>query len=250
MNRLSSTYPVISENFVARNCCGLESWRRVRKLAYLVKQKPPTAILARVIALSLCVFDSTTAQPSEERPNKAFWPREVRISEDIKLEQKTKYGLVTSKRSSGSVVKVVGLDSDSLKIESDGFLGRVSVEKTDFWDRAERTRSATIERQNREQALAKEREEQKAEEKMRVARMKRYEAATVLQIEIIQVLDDGCLARVLNDNHKRIFIELRGPNFAQGQRYEVRAEQWGTFKYTTVLDAPSTIERWAPLARP
>jgi hypothetical protein len=87
---------------------------------------------------------------TNQRPDKAFWPREVRISEDIKLEQKTKYGLVTSKRSSGSVVKVVSLDSDSLKIESDGFLGRVSVEKTDFWDRAERTKSAAIERQKNE----------------------------------------------------------------------------------------------------
>jgi hypothetical protein len=157
---------------------------------------------------------------------------------------------VTSKKSVGAFVNVVSLDSDSLKIESDGFLGTIGVEKTDFWDRAERSRSAAIERQNREQALTKEREEQKAEEKMRVARVKRYEAATVLQIEIIQVLNDGCLARVLNDNGKRIFIELKGPKFAQGQRYEVRAEQWGTFKYTTVLGAPSTIERWAPLEKP
>jgi len=51
------------------------------------------------------------------------------------------------------------------------FKEQMSVGKTDFWDRAERTRSAAIERQNREQALAKERE---AEEKMRVARIKRY----------------------------------------------------------------------------
>ena len=166
------------------------------------------------------------------------------------MEQKTKYGLVTAKRSSGSVVKVISLESDSLRIESDGFLGTVNVEKTDFWDRAERTKSAAIEKTNREQALVKEREEREAEKKMEADRIKRYEAATVLEIEISQVLNNGCLARVLNDNHKSIFLELRGPNFAQGQRYKVRAERSGTFKYTTVLGAPSTVERWTPLAKP
>lgn len=79
--------------------------------------------------------------------------------------------------------------------------------------------------------------------KRRAERIKWYEAATVLQIEIIQVVKDGCLARVLNDNQKRIFLELTGPDFAQGQRYEVRAERSGTFKYATVLGAPSTVER-------
>ena len=92
--------------------------------------------------LSVC-FRLASAQPSNEKPNKAFWPREVRISEDVKVERKTKYGLVTSKRH-GSVVKVVSLDSDSLRIESDGFQGRISVEKTDFGDRAEKTRNAPI----------------------------------------------------------------------------------------------------------
>jgi hypothetical protein len=53
----------------------------------------------------------------------------VKISEDIKLEQKTKYGVVTAKRIAGSVVKVVNLDSDSLRIESDGFQGTISVAK-------------------------------------------------------------------------------------------------------------------------
>jgi hypothetical protein len=228
----------------------LESWRHVKNLLLFVKQKPVTAILARAIAICLCFFDSTSAQPSEEKPNKAFWPREVKISEDIKLEQKTKYGLVTVKRSSGSVVKVISLEADSLRIESDGFFGTLNVEKTDFWDRAKTTRSAAIERTNREQALATEREEREAEEKMKADRIKMYEAATLLEIEISQVLNNGCLARALNDNHKSIFIELRGPNFAQGQRYQVRAERSGIFKYTTVLGAPTTVERWTPLAKP
>ena len=38
---------------------------------------------------------------------------------------------------------------------------------------------------------------------MKVERIKRYEAATILEIEITQVLDDGCLATVLNDNKKQ-----------------------------------------------
>ena len=174
----------------------------------------------------------------------------MRISEEVKVEPKTKYGLVTSKRTAGSVVKVVSLDSDSLRIERDGFQGTISVEKTDFWDRAEKTREAAIDKQKGERLLAKERAIREAEERLKAERIKRYKAATVLEIEITQVLDYGCLATVLNDNRKRIFLEPAGPNFAQGQKYEVRAEQSGVFKYTTVLSAPSTIERWTPLAKP
>jgi hypothetical protein len=74
------------------------------------------------------------------------------------------------------------LESDSLKIESDGFLATENVDKTDFWDRAKRTRSAEIEKTNREQALAKEREEREAEKKMEAERIKEYEAATLLEM--------------------------------------------------------------------
>ena len=245
-------------------------------LLLFVKQKPVAAILTRAIALGLCFFDSASAQSneekpekpfwqreikisedikselqaSEEKPEKAFWPREVKISEEVKLEQKSKYGVVNAKRIAGSVVKVVSLDSDSLRIESDGFQGTISVAKTDFWDRAEKTRNAAIERKKRAEELVREREEQEAEKKTNAERIKRYKAATVLEIEIIQVVKDGCLARVLNDSHKRIFLELTGPDFAQGQTYKVRAERSGTFNYTTVLGAPSTVERWTPLAKP
>jgi hypothetical protein len=231
----------------------LESCTHVKNLLLFVKQKPVAAILTRAIVLSLCFFDSASAQSSEEKPEKAFWPREVKISEEVKLEQKTKYGVVTAKRIAGSVVKVVSLDSDSLRIESDGFQGTISVANTDFWDRAERTRNAAIERKKRAEELVREREEREAEEKTKAERIKRYEAATILEFEIIQVVKDGCLARVLNDNHKRIFLELTGPDLAkaaQGQTYKVRAERSGTFKYTTVLGAPSTVERWTPLAKP
>jgi hypothetical protein len=222
-----------------------------QKIASLVKQKPLTINLVRIIAFWLSVFQSAAwAQPSDEKPDKAFWPREVRISEEVKVEQKTKYGVVTSKRTAGSVVKVVSLDSDSLRIESDGFQGAMSVAKTDFWGRAEKTREAAIDKQKSERLLAKERAMREAEKRAKAERGKRYEAATILQIEIIQVVKDGCLARVLNDNNKRIFLELTGPDFAHGQRYDVRAERSGTFNYTTVLGAPSTVERWTPLAKP
>jgi hypothetical protein len=73
----------------------------------LVKQKPLAINLLRIIALWLPVFTPAAwAQPSEEKPEKEFWPREVKISEDIKLEEKTKYGVVTAKRITGSVVKI------------------------------------------------------------------------------------------------------------------------------------------------
>ena len=215
-----------------------------------MKQKPVAAILARAIALCLSFFDSASAQSSEEKPDKAFWPREVRISEEVKFEQKTKYGIVAAKRIAGSVVKVVSLDADSLRIESDRFQGTINVEKTDFWDRAEKARDTAIDKEKSQRLLAKERAMREAVERTKVQRIKSYEAVTVLQIEIIQVVKDGCLASVLNDNHKRIFLELTGPDFAQGQRYEVRAERSGTFKYTTVLGAPSTVERWTPLVKP
>jgi hypothetical protein len=56
-----------------------------------------------------------------------------------------------------------------------------------------------------------------------------------------------------NDNQKRIFLELTAPDLAkaaEGQRYKVRAERSGIFQYTTVLGAPSTVERWTPLGKP
>ena len=90
----------------------------------------------------------------------------------------------------------------------------------------------------------------KPRRKRRLRESSGMRAATVLEFEIIQVVKDGCLARVLNDNQKRIFLELTGPDFAQGQGYEARAERSGTFNYTTVLGAPSTVERWTPLAKP
>jgi hypothetical protein len=64
-----------------------------------VKQKPLAINLVQIIALWLSVFDSAAwAQSSDQKPDKAFWPREVRISEEVKVEQKTKYGVVASKR--------------------------------------------------------------------------------------------------------------------------------------------------------
>ena len=69
-----------------------------QKIASLVKPKPPAIILVQIVALCLCVLDPASAQPSDAKPEKAFWPREVRISEEVKVEQKTKYGVVASKR--------------------------------------------------------------------------------------------------------------------------------------------------------
>ena len=44
---------------------------------------------------------------------------------------------MTAKRSPGNVVNVISLDSDVLTVESEDFSGKVSVGKTDFWERAE-----------------------------------------------------------------------------------------------------------------
>jgi hypothetical protein len=74
---------------------------------------------------------------------------------------------------------------------------------------------------------------------MEVERIKRYEAATVLEIELNQVPNDGCLARVLNATHRSIFLELTGLNLASA--YQVRAERSGVFKYTSLLGA--TVNR-------
>ena len=102
----------------------------VQRFAFLVKQKPLPINLVQIVAFWLCAFAlAAWAQPSDEKPEQMFWPREVKLSEEIKLEQKTKYGVVTAKRMAGSVVKVLSLDSDSLRIESDGFQGTMSVAK-------------------------------------------------------------------------------------------------------------------------
>ena len=93
---------------------------------------------------------------------------------------------------------------------------QVAAGEFDQWN-ADDLRSSAIDRRKRAEELVREREEREAEEKTKAERIQRYEAATVLEFEIIQVVKDGCLARVLNDNQKRIFLELTGPDFAQGQ---------------------------------
>ena len=95
----------------------------------------------------------------------------------------------------GSLVKVVSLASESLRIERDGFQGTIEVEQTDFWDRAEKKRYAAIDKEKSQRLLAKERAMREAEQRT-AERVKSYETASVLQIEIIQVVNDGCLARV------------------------------------------------------
>lgn len=142
-------------------------------------------------AASLC------AQLSEEKPDKAFWPKEVQITEDLVLEQKNRYGLVSSKRLPGAIVKVINLNSDFLVVESEGFSGKIAVEKTDFWQRAESARKVSKQRENRERELATARQQKENEDRIKAARAKRYENAADLQIEIIQVTEEGCLAIVL-----------------------------------------------------
>jgi hypothetical protein len=198
------------------------------------------------IAGSLC------AQSLQEKPAKAFWPREVQITEGIVLEQTNRYGLISSKRLPGAIVKVINLDSDFLKVESEGFSGKIAVEKTDFWQRAESARKVSKERENRERKLAVARQQKDNEERIKAARVQRYESAADIQLEIVQVTEGGCLAIVLDNGNltrKRIFIQLRG-SVAEGQRYEVRAEQSGTFSYKTVLGAPATVERWTLVPKP
>ena len=87
--------------------------------------------------------------------------------------------------------------------------------------------------------LATARQQKENEERIKAAKVKRYEDAAEFQLEIVQVTEEGCLAIVLDNGNltrKRIFIQLRG-SVAEGQRYEVRAEQSGTFSYKTVLGA-------------
>ena len=55
----------------------------------LVKQKPPAIVFVQILGLWLCVFDPAASGSTKQRkPNKAFWPRDVRISEEVKVEPK------------------------------------------------------------------------------------------------------------------------------------------------------------------
>jgi hypothetical protein len=104
---------------------------------------------------------------------------------------------LSGRRLPGAVVKVINLNSDLLEVESEGFLGKIAVEKTDFWQRAESARKVSKQRENRERELATARQQKENEDRIKAARAKRYENAADLQIEIIQVTEEGCLAIVL-----------------------------------------------------
>jgi hypothetical protein len=67
------------------------------------------------------------------------------------------------------------------------------------------TRDAAIDKEKSERLLAKERAMREAEERTKADRIKAYKAATVLEIEIIQVVKDGCLARVRTIIRKGFF---------------------------------------------
>ena len=66
-----------------------------------------------------------------------------------------------------------------------------------------------------------------------------------LRIEVLQVLDSGCLALDLDGDYKRVFIDgLVSGDLAEGQKGVIRAQRDGVFKYTTVQGGSSTIEKW------
>jgi hypothetical protein len=199
-----------------------------------------------------------TTQTSEDKPEGTYWPSKVTASEEIALNRTTQYGAISVRRAPGSVVNVVNLDSDLLQVESDGFSGEVKVDKTDFWERAIKTKNVAMERLKCDEELKKAREEKHTADEARDATIQRYESADNFRIEIIQVLSEGCLATIIKRDStiepdptgKRIFIEMTGSNLAEGQKYNVRAERSGTFNCTTESGAPSTIERWIPIEEP
>jgi hypothetical protein len=197
-------------------------------------------------------------QTPEDKPEETYLPSKVTASEEIVLNRITQYGAISVRRAPGSVVNVVNLDSDLLQVESDGFSGEVKVDKTDFWERAIETRNVAMERLKRDEEVKKAPEEKQKADEARDATIQGFESADNFQIEIIQVLSEGCLATIIkwdsaiepDPTGKRIFIEMTGSNLAEGQKYNVRAERSGTFSYTTALGASSTIERWIPIEEP
>ena len=139
----------------------------------------------QIITLWLSVFDSAAwVQPSDQKPDKAFWPREVRISEEVKVEQKTKYG-VTDNEEHDHADESGDLEADRWFCRKGGqpkrrffddrerwLFGKISVEKTNFWDRAEKTTDAANQKDYREKALVRERERKEAEERVRVGELR------------------------------------------------------------------------------
>jgi hypothetical protein len=124
----------------------------------------------------------------EHRVSSCYFGLERNDQQRLLLEQKNRYGLISSKRLPRAIVKVINLNSDFLEVESEGFSGKIAVEKTDFWQRAESARKAAKERENRERELATARQQKESEDRMKAARVKRYENAADLQIEIVQVI--------------------------------------------------------------
>jgi hypothetical protein len=213
-------------------------------------------LIGSLIALCLASIVSAHAQSPEVRPSIDFWPHEVTISKEVALEKRSRYGSVLLKRPAGTLVKVVRLDSDLLAIEADGFLGKIEVQETDFWERAGKASDAAMEQRRRDEEAMKVRDAEEAAARARNAAIQRYKNAEQLEFKITQVLPNGCLAAVWDWNSalkasfptgKRIFIELTGPGLAEGQKYGLHAERSGTFSYKTVLGAPSTVERWTPV---
>jgi hypothetical protein len=199
------------------------------------------------------VTPDPTAAPSqemEERPSPDFWPRQVRLAEPWVFEQKNNYGTVTASRPSGEVVRVVNVKSEKLEVESNGLSGAVETHKTDFWGRAKEAQRVAIEKAQQDKILEERRQSALLEEQARIERQVRYQNAPVLHLEILQVLDDGVLAKAWSAEDRpvrTIFVGSNCDGLIDEQKIDVKAVPPGVYRYQTVLGSRATIERWSAI---
>ena len=138
-------------------------------------------------ALPKATLEGTVAarptQTPVDKPEETYWPSKVTASEEIVLNRITQYGAISVRRAPGSVVNVVNLDSDLLQVESDGFSGEVKVDKTDFWERAIKTRNVAVERLKRDEEVKKAHEEKQKRMKREMRRSKDSRAPTISKLK-------------------------------------------------------------------
>jgi hypothetical protein len=69
-------------------------------------------------------------------------------------------------------------------------------------------------------------------------------------LEILQVLDDGVLAKAWSAEDRAvrtIFVELNCNGLIDEQNIDVKAVPSGVYRYQTVLGSRATIERWSAI---
>lgn len=173
-----------------------------------------------------------------------FWPSEVTLLKDAEITGSSEYGTFKRRVKAGTKIHAETKDGKALVISSDGMLGTVPSNQTDFLKLAEANRKTEILR--RKEMIDQQRME--AQQALAKSAREEWERSKInLHVKISQIVGtQGIIAYQISESPSEpIFIDGNFQGHADGDDVSVDAWPNGTFKYKTVLGAPKTVHRYS-----